>query len=175
MTDAAAGERHELESIVGPGETVLWTGRPSAMALMAKARWVFYLVIAAAVISPIVLWLLLGDLRANAPNIFYLLIVLVVVADLVPVGFLTLTMHLQTRRLVYALTDQRALVILRGKKDLARSFGPDEIAGRQVQRRSRTAGDILFTQPDAQGDAIGWIGLRDVDEAERHLAKVARR
>ncbi len=161
--------------LIEPGEELLWASRPSVSALVRRTRWVVGLVAVVAVVGPVLMWIFLGQLRQAAPGIFYALVALILVADVLPVALMYLMLHAQTRRLIYAITDRRALLVYEGNETKSRSFTPAELSERRVVRRGGRTGDIYFpaVATSKPGQAMGWIGLEDVDQTEQRLRVLA--
>jgi uncharacterized membrane protein (UPF0136 family) len=178
MSESDSGQMREdlvPADLIEPDEKLVWASRPSVPALVRRTRWVVALVAVVAVVGPVLMWIFLGQLREAAPGIFYALVALIVVADLLPVALMYLMLHAQTRRLIYAITDRRALLVYEGKKTMSRSFTPAELSERQVVRRGGRTGDIYFpaVETSKPGQPMGWIGLEDVDQTDERLGSLA--
>ncbi|MFP4355933.1 MAG: hypothetical protein ACLFUJ_12480 [Phycisphaerae bacterium] len=163
------------EGLLADDERLTFSARPSVSVLMHRTRWVLWLVGLIVIVGPVLMWIFLGQLRQVAPVTFYSLIGLIVLADIIPVVFLYGLLHLQAGRLLYVMTDRRAMVIVEDKEKKYRTFTRAELAERRIERRGKAGGDIFFpnVQTAQTGGQMGWIGLAEVDEVDRRLAALA--
>lgn len=82
----------------------------------------------------------------------------------------------RARRVVYLVTDQRALIIETGRHLTVRSFLPEQLKGFKRRSRRDGSGDIFLSQ-DWSVDSndhwhatdVGFVAIADAKEAERHL------
>ena len=105
---------------------------------------------------------------------------------LVGLGMFTTPLWLMraARRTVYVVTDRRAIV-LRGSwfgSVTVRSFEPEKLGDLSRNQRADGSGDLVFGQDVKVGNRgatrlvdYGFLGLRDVREAEEYVDALARR
>jgi hypothetical protein len=88
------------------------------------------------------------------------------------------------RKIIYVITNQRALIIACSKWHKVKSFRPEQLQSIERTTRSDGSGDLVFGN-DAQSSApgyqqgnygavaVGFIGVRDVRQVEALLSEVA--
>ncbi len=89
------------------------------------------------------------------------------------------------RLALYAVTNQRALLIEQGVNVDVKSYGPDAVNSMQVSRKKDNSGKIIFErivswERDSEGRSqrrvveIGFFGVPSVDEVCRHLRQISQ-
>jgi hypothetical protein len=173
--------RQRVQSLLDPGESILWVGQPDASRFWGEV---------AAVVTLGVLLLAAGGalLVVAWPDRIYLL--LAVGLGLSAFGcFCALAPWRVRRRLrqgTYALTNRRALILhgvgwswqdtVPTLSESWYSFGPQELSRRVLKRRSARRTDLVFgteSQRVGRGKSmaveVGFIGLADPAEVEELL------
>ena len=191
-TDATWTLPRELRDMVNDelasGERLLWSGQPAARPFVLKTLpivvfgipWTAFAIFWTVAASGLIFH------TSSKPPIFFPLFGLPFVA----IGVAMLSSPIRAigkaRRIVYVLTDRRAVIFERRRATRIRSFGPKELARAHRRQRRDGSGDVLFSdEPDVppfQGDSerpqrevVGFLGIPDVQAVERMVRDVARK
>ncbi len=172
-----------------PGERLVWVGRPGPGAL-ARTRWpiaaagVFFILFAGFWLAAV---LQIPFSRQDGPPFAVQLFFPLVGVVILGIGLILLTSPLRlartARRMAYAVTDGRALIIEPGR---VQSFDPGDL--QQLNRRDTGGGkgDLIFREEQGNlmlamytfgataNRKIGFYGVADVRAAEDALRKLKR-
>jgi hypothetical protein len=184
--------RARLERELAPGERVAWAGHPSPGAY-ARSAWLL-MVFGLLFIAFGVAWIVATG--ASGPQLAGMAVSF---SFMWPVGLLPLGvgvlmllapvwMSASAGRVVYAVTDRRALVVtpvlFRGVS--ARSFSPAQLASAERIERADGSGSLVFARDPYSSTSsdgvtthghrsVGFLGLADVKSVERCVRELAGR
>jgi len=185
-TDLQFVAQNELQ----PGESLRWTGQPDAARLAMKTLPTFLFAIPWTAFAVFWVWSAAGyrmpDLsRWEWKNIFPLWGV-----PFILIGLRMLTAplweYLRAARIVYAVTDHRALIIQSGGSKKVKSFTAAELSNLDRKEKADGSGDLLFGKPESEETRrtrsfnfglpipAGFIGIRDLRMVEQLLLDVAK-
>ena len=163
------GELAELlDAELQDGEHVVWLGQPipERFAKGAGCLVAFGAVWTAATLGGGLFWLIILIIARHSgdgiPTLFFVFPLASVPFALIGVAILLVPRQMRRRakRTVYALTDQRAILIEAGRSTAVRSFGPESFAGVEVRQNVDGSGDVVF-ESDAPRDArVYWSSFR---------------
>lgn len=151
-----------LESELGAGEKIFWSGQPAPARLAAKQAW--GVPIGILVLAFALFWtngMTAGFTHTDAPS----LVMPVLVGGMflaTALGFILAPIqeYRRARATIYAITDRRALVIGGGRGHSVRSWARADMGRLERRDRRRGAGDVIF----AQTTFVGRKGARCVEE-----------
>lgn len=164
--------RERVEGELESGECIQWIDVPAPTALTLNSACA---VLFAIPWTGFALFWMSNQYSSGGSNLTYLLGIPFV---LIGVGMLFLPVFQYRRftRTVYAITDRRAIILVRGLWDKVSSFQPDQL--RRVYRRERNdgIGDVLILDQfrnDEQLDEVGFLRVTNAVEVERLLDELA--
>ncbi|MCK6625603.1 MAG: hypothetical protein L6R45_10560 [Anaerolineae bacterium] len=180
-----------------PGEKLLWSGRPEPKRLARQGGNVVMVVFGLVFIGFAVLWLSsaimpsLEVLNTPLPEATQTEWMITLLAPLFSLPFLLVGLGLmsvpywayrQAFKTMYALTDQRAMIIVNGKTLLVSSYSDKDIGDIEPVERSNGRGDLIFASELVRGRGstsytrkIGFIGIPDVRMVEQLMLDTFKR
>jgi len=149
---------HVVQSVLEPGERIIWCGRPNVEAAVGgsrRGRGPFVTIGILALVAGVGVYQageigiapadLIDELRNRVPGFFYIMGGMV----LLPIVLRALKLDGRSRvrrhfeNLTYGVTDQRVLVI---EKDMVLAFAGDELDRPRVVDRQNGYGDVIFAR-----------------------------
>jgi hypothetical protein len=173
MLDAYSQSKAVIQRELAAGESLLWSGRPDPVrsSRAAYGCWVF----AVPWTAFSVFWMLMASgVLSGKLNLPFALFGLPFV--LVGLGMLMAPRwaYASAKKTVYAVTNQRLIVMTEGRFRSVKSFYADDIGSLERRERPDGTGDLIFAKRawrDSDGDRryseTGFTGIRDVRSVEQ--------
>lgn len=169
---------------LGHGERMLWCGKPDPKSMARKGLVIFFFAIPWTAFA--VFWMFAAA-GFSIPNFdegwdwFPLFGV-----PFVLIGFAMMLapfwMRLKGAHTIYAVTNQRALIITTGKSKTVKSYTNEDIGAIEKKEKPDGSGDITFAKEsyqDSKGNtrlnSVSFIGVSNVREVERYLVETFKR
>lgn len=141
-----AGQQFQLQRYLQPGERILWTGRPDPSRLIGRADG--FLIPFSLMWGGFAIVWESGVLLTGAPLFFWLWGIPFVVVGQYFIWGRFVYKRWDRRRTVYALTNQRAMILGRGS---LQSVFLNQLAAIHQTARADGSGSLEFGSPGAQG------------------------
>lgn len=150
----------ELRFELTTGERLLWSGRPNRGIILRVSDW-FSLLFGIFWLGFVIFWMW-GAASSGAPIFFILFGVPFFLVGLFLVGGRFILDAFQKRKMVYAVTSQRVLILQGVINRSVRSINLRALPEILLSVRSNGSGSILFGQASPYGQAyrsMGWMGM----------------
>lgn len=164
-----------IESLLDPGETLVWHGRPDKDRLVRKqyARCFF----AGVFVGLALIWAWASLQRGTTVSFFVALLFAAAGAMVVVAKTREIMAARKTR---YLVTDRRAVIAVFWKTPTVLSYVPKDIGPIEIENAKDGAADVIFNHSIAHADFTGlrkttngFLGISDPDKAKAALEALA--